>query len=75
MPYPPTIQQPTTARISTPRREQPSSPIVSRQPSTAPAMTLDPEQKGESQQTLRMRGGCIPLPGGGMCYIIPCCCP
>ncbi|KAH8112411.1 hypothetical protein DFH11DRAFT_1607457 [Phellopilus nigrolimitatus] len=48
---------------------------VNTQPTAATGMTT--ARGGESgQAAMRLRGGCIPCPDGGCCYIIPipCCC-
>ncbi|KAJ7153920.1 hypothetical protein C8R43DRAFT_1001514 [Mycena crocata] len=64
------------------------SALVTEQPVAAPTMSfsnssLDGREAGkEGGPTVprgdasRMRGGCIPCPDGGCCYIIPipCCC-
>ncbi|KAJ7349806.1 hypothetical protein DFH08DRAFT_1079129 [Mycena albidolilacea] len=63
--YPPTAHTHTTT----------SSRVVSEQPPPAPTMTTarGTVTNGEAE---RLRGGCIPCPDGGCCYIIPipCCC-
>ncbi|KIO16703.1 hypothetical protein M407DRAFT_246932 [Tulasnella calospora MUT 4182] len=69
--YPP--QRPAAAHTRNP--SDATAPVVSTQPAGGAQMSLHPPKKGESEQTMRLRGGCIPLPGGGTCYIIPCCCP
>ncbi|KAG2133120.1 hypothetical protein BD769DRAFT_1447550 [Suillus cothurnatus] len=54
--------------------------IVSSQPSSS-AMLLHPspqnkhpQKEEQTHSPLRLRGGCIPCPGG-ICCIIPCPCP
>ncbi|KAG8787009.1 hypothetical protein FRC12_015993 [Ceratobasidium sp. 428] len=48
--------------------------ITSSQPTGQRGMVVAPPS--EDQQAERLRGGCIPLPNGGRCWIIPiplCC--
>ncbi|ESK90980.1 hypothetical protein Moror_16378 [Moniliophthora roreri MCA 2997] len=53
--------------------------IVSNQPLPASGMVVRPDAPARGEQTtdgpMRLRGGCIPCPNGGCCYIIPipCC--
>ncbi|KAJ7061349.1 hypothetical protein C8F01DRAFT_1139736 [Mycena amicta] len=48
------------------------------QPSRSATMSTsrDKTNDGRLEKMDRMRGGCIPCPDGGCCYIIPipCCC-
>ncbi|KAF8604833.1 hypothetical protein BDV93DRAFT_522157 [Ceratobasidium sp. AG-I] len=47
--------------------------ITSSQPTGQRAMTMAPPKEEPAE---RLRGGCIPLPNGGRCWIIPiplCC--
>ncbi|XP_006455451.1 hypothetical protein AGABI2DRAFT_194983 [Agaricus bisporus var. bisporus H97] len=55
---------------------------TAQQPAAAPIMMVSAEaqheqhvQTEEEGSAARMRGGCIPCPGGGCCFIIPipCC--
>ncbi|KAJ7135096.1 hypothetical protein C8R46DRAFT_1139474 [Mycena filopes] len=74
------ITTPTTAA------EMPRSPpaahtcpkaLVTEQPTSAPTMSPSRERFNvEEGKAARLRGGCIPCPDGGCCYIIPipCCC-
>ncbi|KAG7085473.1 hypothetical protein E1B28_003034 [Marasmius oreades] len=53
--------------------------VVSSQPSPASGMVVARDVPARGEQTegpMRLRGGCIPCPDGGCCYIIPipCCC-
>ncbi|KAK7042682.1 hypothetical protein R3P38DRAFT_323319 [Favolaschia claudopus] len=51
------------------------SRIVSEQPAPAPMMSAR-ERTVTEGNVERLRGGCIPCPDGGCCFIIPlpCCC-
>ncbi|EIW74049.1 hypothetical protein CONPUDRAFT_140647 [Coniophora puteana RWD-64-598 SS2] len=58
-----------------------SEDIVASQPGSTQSMSLSSQQGAAPKQRvdgadepLRLRGGCIPCPGGGMCFIIPCPC-
>ncbi|KAH9831706.1 uncharacterized protein C8Q71DRAFT_282305 [Rhodofomes roseus] len=65
--YPPTAHTPLAHAART------SHEVVSTQP--APAATMSPSASAKGgEKPERLRGGCIPLPGGGTCFIIPCCC-
>ncbi|EPQ50308.1 hypothetical protein GLOTRDRAFT_141558 [Gloeophyllum trabeum ATCC 11539] len=51
--------------------------FVSTQPAGGPSMSIaSATHKKEEEKAARLRGGCIPCPDGGCCYIIPipCCC-
>ncbi|KAJ6575569.1 hypothetical protein DFH09DRAFT_1311638 [Mycena vulgaris] len=50
--------------------------LVTEQPARVPSMSLAPENTVTQGKAARIRGGCIPCPDGGCCYIIPipCCC-
>ncbi|KAF7364371.1 hypothetical protein MSAN_01097600 [Mycena sanguinolenta] len=65
------LAAPPAAHTRTPARVAP----ITEQPSPAPAMTTSRGTVSEGEAS-RMRGGCIPCPDGGCCYIIPipCCC-
>ncbi|KAL5514911.1 hypothetical protein ACEPAG_2227 [Sanghuangporus baumii] len=68
--YPPTSQSARRTNSETPDASQP----VNKQPT--PASTMTTAHGSESSQgAMRLRGGCIPCPDGGCCYIIPipCC--
>ncbi|KAJ7616633.1 hypothetical protein FB45DRAFT_1008065 [Roridomyces roridus] len=55
----------------------PAQGPITEQPSAAPAMSLAPEGNASNStygEAKRLRGGCIPCPDGGCCFIIPCCC-
>ncbi|KAJ7870444.1 hypothetical protein B0H13DRAFT_2346844 [Mycena leptocephala] len=49
---------------------------ITEQPAPAPTMTTAREKIVTQGDAARLRGGCIPCPDGGCCYIIPipCCC-
>ncbi|KIM87995.1 hypothetical protein PILCRDRAFT_814669 [Piloderma croceum F 1598] len=53
---------------------------ITQQPLRASTMSVasSENQSGveETEKARRLRGGCIPCPDGGCCYIIPipCCC-
>ncbi|KAJ6513698.1 hypothetical protein C8R47DRAFT_1313816 [Mycena vitilis] len=74
-----------TANPRTSSEQLPASPpmahtspsrVVSQQPAPAPTMTTASDTKVTQGEAARLRGGCIPCPDGGCCYIIPipCCC-
>ncbi|KIJ37085.1 hypothetical protein M422DRAFT_33941 [Sphaerobolus stellatus SS14] len=50
--------------------------FVSTQPraETSMRMTTDPNEIEAQNKAMRLRGGCIPCPDGGCCFILPCCC-
>ncbi|KAG2131026.1 hypothetical protein DEU56DRAFT_459671 [Suillus clintonianus] len=49
--------------------------IVSSQPSSSSMLLYpSPQEEEKTHSPMRLRGGCIPCPGGGMCFIIPCPC-
>ncbi|KAJ7664855.1 hypothetical protein B0H17DRAFT_1091362 [Mycena rosella] len=50
--------------------------LVTEQPAPAPAMSVGREITVTQGDAARIRGGCIPCPDGGCCFIIPlpCCC-
>ncbi|KAJ7282609.1 hypothetical protein C8J57DRAFT_1295831 [Mycena rebaudengoi] len=53
--------------------------LITEQPAPASGMSLvrgKPEEERKTGPAARLRGGCIPCPDGGCCYIIPipCCC-
>ncbi|KAG1752026.1 hypothetical protein EDB19DRAFT_1671340 [Suillus lakei] len=54
--------------------------IVSSQPSSSSMLLHSspqdrpPQIEEQTHSPMRLRGGCIPCPGGGMCFIIPCPC-
>ncbi|KAF5365289.1 hypothetical protein D9758_005334 [Tetrapyrgos nigripes] len=70
---------PPAAHHSTAKAKQ--TPVINEQPPASSGMviggshTQNREQSGEDGP-MRLRGGCFPLPGGGVCYCIPipCCC-
>ncbi|KDR74840.1 hypothetical protein GALMADRAFT_249745 [Galerina marginata CBS 339.88] len=50
---------------------------IAKQPAPAQNMSVQTPQhpQGEGNQpAARLRGGCIPCPDGGCCFIIPCPC-
>ncbi|KAF5387171.1 hypothetical protein D9615_002092 [Tricholomella constricta] len=51
--------------------------LVLEQPGRTGAMspTASLDERNRTQEPMRLRGGCVPCPGGGMCWIIPipCC--
>ncbi|KAJ3790089.1 hypothetical protein GGU10DRAFT_341606 [Lentinula aff. detonsa] len=53
----------------------PTAPVVAQQPSATRSMSLmsAEEREQRNSQVQRLRGGCIPCPDGGCCFIIPCC--
>ncbi|CAL1709420.1 unnamed protein product [Somion occarium] len=67
-----TITYPPTAHISPDGAEE---TVISSQPKPAMGMTPQGGQNEETEKAERLRGGCIPCPGG-ICWIIPipCCC-
>ncbi|KAJ3827901.1 hypothetical protein F5880DRAFT_1091731 [Lentinula raphanica] len=56
----------------------PPTTIVTQQPPATRSMSLTSadEHKQKNTKVNRLRGGCIPCPDGGCCFIIPlpCCC-
>ncbi|TFK71149.1 hypothetical protein BDN72DRAFT_838090 [Pluteus cervinus] len=50
--------------------------IISEQPKPSTNMNVTPETASERDKPLRLRGGCVPCPGNGCCFVIPlpCCC-
>ncbi|KAF6746274.1 hypothetical protein DFP72DRAFT_923092 [Ephemerocybe angulata] len=59
-------KQPRRTIISATNSEQ--SGVVQKQPQAVEPMTME-------QPAARLRGGCLPCPGGCCCCIpIPCCC-
>ncbi|KAJ6496396.1 hypothetical protein C8R45DRAFT_985816 [Mycena sanguinolenta] len=67
----PTLASPPTAHTHTSPRSRVAT--VTEQPAPAPAMSTARGTVTEGEAS-RMRGGCIPCPDGGCCFIIPCCC-
>ncbi|OJA09044.1 hypothetical protein AZE42_04734 [Rhizopogon vesiculosus] len=65
--------------VTYPPRAHTRGEIVSSQPSPS-TMSLSsspqdrPLKEEQTHSPMRLRGGCIPCPGGGMCFIIPCPC-
>ncbi|GAW04921.1 hypothetical protein LENED_006745 [Lentinula edodes] len=67
--YPPSAH--LSSKASSPI--SPAAPIVT-QPAVTQSMSM--EQRGlveRNEKVQRLRGGCIPCPDGGCCFIIPCC--
>ncbi|KAJ7023594.1 hypothetical protein C8F04DRAFT_179810 [Mycena alexandri] len=56
-----------------PAHTSPRAPITE-QPTPAPTMSTSRKISVEEGKAARLRGGCIPCPDGGCCFIIPCCC-
>ncbi|KAH7909175.1 hypothetical protein BJ138DRAFT_1155919 [Hygrophoropsis aurantiaca] len=59
----------------------PRNTIISSQPASSSMSIASsrneqqrPVQQNDNPDPMRLRGGCIPCPGGGMCFIIPCPC-
>ncbi|KAJ7758357.1 hypothetical protein B0H16DRAFT_650880 [Mycena metata] len=48
--------------------------LITEQPTPAPTMSTSREASVQEGKAARLRGGCIPCPDGGCCFIIPCCC-
>ncbi|RDB26560.1 hypothetical protein Hypma_005677 [Hypsizygus marmoreus] len=75
--YPPT--QSSTVKTQTPKQASGlGAGEVNEQPRRSVDMEVTPGEigtTGEKGEARRMRGGCVPCPGGGMCWIIPlpCC--
>ncbi|KIM38834.1 hypothetical protein M413DRAFT_447535 [Hebeloma cylindrosporum] len=50
--------------------------VTAEQPAPAQRMSIqDSQQRGKEGRAERPRGGCVPCPNGGCCFIIPlpCC--
>ncbi|CAE6466730.1 unnamed protein product [Rhizoctonia solani] len=73
---PNTITAPAAAYQPNHQSAKPYYPyITSSQPTGQRGMVMAPPSD-EEREAERLRGGCIPLPNGGRCWIIPipCCC-
>ncbi|TFL00080.1 hypothetical protein BDV98DRAFT_594268 [Pterulicium gracile] len=68
----PTLSYPPQAHLVQP---QDPTTSTSAQPGATPGMNSG-KAVDDAKDVERMRGGCIPLPNGGRCWIIPipCCC-
>ncbi|EDR10471.1 uncharacterized protein LACBIDRAFT_316903 [Laccaria bicolor S238N-H82] len=73
-----TMTTSTTSLPAYPPKVHEQAKIISKQPLRAAEMEVStPRVKQDGGEgALRLRGGCIPCPDGGCCYIIPipCCC-
>ncbi|KAJ7175055.1 hypothetical protein C8R43DRAFT_975821 [Mycena crocata] len=70
-----TLTYPAPAHTHTPLSKS-TAAVVTEQPTPAPKMSVGREPTVMRGDAARLRGGCIPCPDGGCCYIIPipCCC-
>ncbi|KAI5899969.1 uncharacterized protein SCHCODRAFT_02742976 [Schizophyllum commune H4-8] len=68
----PTPTYPPASTATAPANPAP----VAQQPGANTGMSVSREAQNQEQKAERLRGGCIPLPNGGRCWIIPipCCC-
>ncbi|TFK99454.1 hypothetical protein BDV98DRAFT_570969 [Pterulicium gracile] len=71
----PAVSYPPKAHVSHASEGSSESNSVTAQPGASPSMHSG-KAVDDAKNVDRMRGGCIPLPNGGRCWIIPipCCC-
>lgn len=72
----PSTTKTTTYPLQDSASTAPAPATVAQQPGANTGMSVSPEAQTQERKAERLRGGCIPLPNGGRCWIIPipCCC-
>ncbi|CAK5266327.1 unnamed protein product [Mycena citricolor] len=72
----PTAPRDTRVELTYPPPAHTGSAKVTEQPAPVPTMGLGALRTTDEGRSERLRGGCIPCPDGGCCFIIPlpCCC-